>query len=114
VRLHDLAQDDWVVLGRAVGGSFTDEAVALCRSAGFTPRIAQETNDIRVLFGFVAAGLGVTIGTTAGRDLGVRGIHFAPTSPELTMRFGLVARRDANIPALAALIHEIQNAQRIP
>jgi DNA-binding transcriptional LysR family regulator len=112
VHLRELAAEDWVVLGRSIGGSFSDDFVALCQSAGFTPRITQETNDIRVLFGLVAAGLGVAMGTSAGRDMGVRGIHFAEMSPHSTMRYGLVARRDAKAPALAALIRQMQSTAR--
>jgi hypothetical protein len=45
--------------------------------------------------------------------LGVRGIHFVPTSPDFTFRFDAVTRRDAKAPMLAALIAEIQSAARI-
>jgi DNA-binding transcriptional LysR family regulator len=68
VRLRELADEDWVVLGRAIDDSFTADIVALCRSVGFMPHVAQETNDVRVLLGLVAAGLGIAIGTTAARD----------------------------------------------
>jgi DNA-binding transcriptional LysR family regulator len=113
VRLRDLADEDWVVIGRGVGGSFPDDVVALCRSAGFVPRVAQETNDVRVLFGLVAAGLGIAMGTTAGRDMGVRGIQFVSTSPDVTIRYGVVAHRAATAPALTAFIRHIRSAARV-
>ena len=34
---------------------------ALCAEAGFTPRVAFEGDDLRVVNGFVAAGLGVAV-----------------------------------------------------
>jgi DNA-binding transcriptional LysR family regulator len=113
VPLGDLALEDWVVITRVVGGSISDDFFALCRSAGFSPRIAQETPDVRVLFGFVAAGLGVAMGTSAGRDLAVRGIRFAATSPHLTIRYGLLVRRDAKDSAVAALVREVSSAARL-
>jgi DNA-binding transcriptional LysR family regulator len=113
VQLRELALEDWVVISRVVGGSIRDDVLALCRNAGFTPRIAQETPDVHVLFGLVAAGLGVAMGTSAGRDLAVRGIRFAATSPHLTIRYGLIVRRDAKAPALEALIREVCNAARL-
>jgi DNA-binding transcriptional LysR family regulator len=112
VPLRELAREDWIVVGRSVAGSFDEEAAALCRSVGFTPHIMQETNDVRVLFGFVAAGLGVAMATEAGRDLGVRGIRFVATSPHFTLRFGLIARRDAKVPALAGLIRQVRNKNK--
>jgi DNA-binding transcriptional LysR family regulator len=112
VPLQELAREDWIVVGRSVAGSFDDEAAALCRSVGFTPRITQETNDVRVLFGFVAAGLGVAMATAAGRDLGIRGIRFVATSPSFTLRFGLIARRDAKVPALAELIRQVRSKSK--
>jgi DNA-binding transcriptional LysR family regulator len=112
VPLAELAREDWVVVGRSVAGSFDDEAAALCRGVGFTQRVTQETNDVRMLFGFVAAGLGVAMATTAGKDLGVRGIRFVATSPHFMLRFGLIARRDAKVPALAELIRQVRGKSK--
>jgi DNA-binding transcriptional LysR family regulator len=113
IPLRELADEDWVALARQVEISFRDHFVALCRSAGFTPRITQETNDVRIIYGFVAAGLGVAMASSAGRDLGVRRVQFIATSPDFTFRFYAVTRRAANAPALAALVAEIQTAARI-
>jgi DNA-binding transcriptional LysR family regulator len=113
VRLRELADEDWVFLGRAIDDSFTADIVALCRSVGFMPHVAQETNDVRVLLGLVAAGLGIAIGTTAARDTGVHGLHFASTSPSITMRYGVVARRNADAPPLAAFISHIRSTARV-
>ena len=53
---------------------------ALCRAAGFTPRSAFESDDLAVVRGFVAAGLGVAVvpadgfspGETHGRERHLR------------------------------------------
>ena len=52
----------------------------LCRAAGFTPRTAFESDDLAVVRGFVAAGLGVAVvpadgfspGETYGRERHLR------------------------------------------
>ena len=57
--------------------ALTDE---LCRAAGFTPRTAFESDDLAVVRGFVAAGLGVAVvpadgfspGETYGRERHLR------------------------------------------
>jgi LysR family transcriptional activator of glutamate synthase operon len=59
VALSDAADEDFVMLGpewelRAL----SDE---LCAQAGFTPRVVFEEDDIPVVRGFVAAGLGLSI-----------------------------------------------------
>src|SRR3712207_6194054 len=73
---HRPAGLDEGALAQAAGGEFvmlrpawelralTD---ALCAEAGFTPRVAFEGDDLRVVSGFVAAGLGVAV-MPAGDD----------------------------------------------
>ncbi len=112
ITLRALADEDWVIISRAAGETFHDDIVAACRTEGFTPRIAQEAGDVRIVLGFVAAGLGVTIVTASSRDLGVRGIHYARLPTAKVFRFGLVARREARSPALAALFAEARAAAR--
>ena len=72
VSLADVAADDFVMLRPAWElRALTD---ALCADAGFAPRVAFEGDDLRVVSGFVAAGLGVAVmpagddTTTGSRD----------------------------------------------
>jgi DNA-binding transcriptional LysR family regulator len=70
VRIEDLADEDW--LCGALPSSCRQQVIALCRDAGFEPRISFESEDYEVLKGFVAGGLGVTIlPELAGGHLGV-------------------------------------------
>jgi len=59
VRLADVAEDRFVALKPEYG--LRPMSDALCRAAGFTPRIAFEGDDIGTLRGLVAAGLGVAL-----------------------------------------------------
>ena len=59
VSLKDVADEDFVMLRPSWElRSLTDD---LCREAGFEPRVAFEVDDLPVVHGFVAAGLGVAI-----------------------------------------------------
>ncbi len=59
VALADVAQEDFVMLRSSWAlRTLTDD---LCTAAGFTPRVAFEGNDLPVVRGFVAAGLGVAV-----------------------------------------------------
>ena len=70
VRLADFAEDPWIA------GTYDCECNRLitraCAVAGFTPRIAFETDDYTAMQGFVAAGVGVSLiaelGLTSVRD----------------------------------------------
>ncbi|HEY4277476.1 MAG TPA: LysR family transcriptional regulator [Conexibacter sp.] len=59
VRLADVAEDRFVAMKPEYG--LRPMSDALCRAAGFTPRIAFEGDDIGTLRGLVAAGLGVAL-----------------------------------------------------
>ena len=61
---------------------------ALCADAGFTPRVAFEGDDLRVVSGFVSAGLGVAV-MPAGDDSSTRareGQRLVPLSDEGAFR----------------------------
>jgi LysR family transcriptional activator of glutamate synthase operon len=59
VRLADAAAEPFVMLGPT--SSLRVLCEDLCRSAGFTPVVGYESEDIATLRGFVAAGLGVAL-----------------------------------------------------
>jgi DNA-binding transcriptional LysR family regulator len=58
-RLEELAGEPW--LCGASNGSCRELTLRSCERAGFTPDVAYESNDYNVLFGLVAAKLGVTL-----------------------------------------------------
>jgi LysR family transcriptional activator of glutamate synthase operon len=81
VALAEVAEEDFVMLRPAWElRALTD---ALCADAGFLPRVAFEGDDLRVVSGFVAAGLGVAV-LPAGDDTGTRGTREAQRTVPLT------------------------------
>ncbi len=78
VRLEEVADDDFVMLRPS--WELRGQTDGLCREAGFTPRSAFEADDLAVVRGFVAAGLGVAVipadgfspGETFGRERHLR------------------------------------------
>lgn len=59
VSLADAADEDFVMLRRA--WQLRARTEDLCEAAGFVPRVAFEVDDVSVVPGFVAAGLGVAV-----------------------------------------------------
>jgi DNA-binding transcriptional LysR family regulator len=84
----------------------TDELVAVCRRAGFTPRIGSLTDDMTVVQAFVAAGIGVAI--LPGLALQAHrhpDIHAAKI-PDSTRQLHAVTYGDPPDPPAAAALRE--------
>ncbi|TWP49262.1 LysR family transcriptional regulator [Lentzea tibetensis] len=95
VRLEELAGDDFIVLEHGYGlRQIHDE---LCARAGFTPKIAFESQEIETVRGLVAAGLGVALLTHAELTP-PQGLVELPLTPRTSRRFGLAWRRDHPLP----------------
>lgn len=74
--------------------TFLDRAFTLCRRAGFTPRVVQETNEIFTILNLVRAGLGVSLLPSAAIKMRVSGIKFYELrSSEAEYRIGVAWNR---------------------
>jgi DNA-binding transcriptional LysR family regulator len=73
--LRSLAGEPFVVCSRTVSTSYYDHVGALCRSAGFTPRIVTETNDVFSQLHLVRAGIGVALVPSAATSMRVPGVR---------------------------------------
>jgi LysR family transcriptional activator of glutamate synthase operon len=67
VGLHEVAVEDFVMLKPA--WDLRSLAEELCAAAGFSPRVVFEQDDMQLVRGFVAAGLGVAIVPAPGDDI---------------------------------------------
>jgi DNA-binding transcriptional LysR family regulator len=96
LRLAEVAQEQFVGLERGYGLRTTTDA--LCRAAGFVPRLAFEGEEIDTVRGLVAAGLGVALlpAETAGSV--PRVVEVEVTQPRTTRTIGLVWRDRAGDP----------------
>jgi DNA-binding transcriptional LysR family regulator len=61
VRLADLREESFVAYGRRWAPGFYDTVIGMCRDAGFSPRIVQETGEMYTAIALVAAGVGVAV-----------------------------------------------------
>ena len=59
VALADVAAEPFVL--RSAPSGMREQALGLCRAAGFEPEVSIEAEDLPTLRGFVAAGLGVAV-----------------------------------------------------
>ena len=100
IRLSDLAAEPFILFPKNPGARFPSRILALCRDAGFTAQVAQETFEIQTALGLVAAGLGVTLVTAGVARIGRPDLAFKPLdAPGFAIDTALVALTRPGGPA---------------
>lgn len=105
VPLKALADEAFVFFPRGSGTSLYDQVFAMCRKAGFTPRIDQEAKGNATILGLVAVGLGVSILPASLRGIAVANVAclaISPAGPPTSM--WLIHRRHDQSAASEAFV----------
>jgi DNA-binding transcriptional LysR family regulator len=103
--LKALAAEPFVFFPRGSGTSLYDQVAALCRKAGFSPRVEQEARGNATILGLVAAGLGVSILPASLRDIAPANVVSRPLSPAGSpSSMWLIHRRHDPSPAAAKFV----------
>ena len=105
VPLKALAEEPFVFFPRGSGTSLYDQVLAMCRKAGFAPRIDQEARGNATILGLVSVGLGVSILPASLRGISVANVAclaISPGSPLTSM--WLIHRRHDQSPASEAFV----------
>jgi DNA-binding transcriptional LysR family regulator len=76
LRLHDLADQPFVLFPRDSAPDFHDELTGACDRAGFTPRVEFECSAMPTVVGLVAAGLGVSLVPRSIGSIGLDGVVY--------------------------------------
>lgn len=103
--LRALAARPFILFPRPNATGLHDMIVTFCRSAGFTPRIAQEAIQLQTIVSLVSAGLGVALVPASLMDLRRTGVVYRrlrESSPLLTVL--LAWRRDNRSACLVNFI----------
>src|SRR5467141_3369517 len=75
-RLSTLRDAPFVLISPSASSTFHNHALSLCRSAGFTPNVVQESGETFTILNFVRAGSGVSLGQSAAARMRVPGVRF--------------------------------------
>lgn len=111
IALPELADEDFVIPAATdFGETVRDQVLTACRSAGFQPRIVQESSDARILLGLVSAGLGIALLSSSSRDVKVRGVHYISIVPKLGLRFAAMYRRGTTGKFLEPFLERIERS----
>jgi DNA-binding transcriptional LysR family regulator len=109
VDIGDLANDMFLMAPAEDTAAFHDEVFALCRRAGFTPRVDDGVPDIQAALALVAAGLGINPVPAAVQRFRHRGVVYRPLRPRsLKIELGLAWRRDDD----SALVQQFRRVAR--
>jgi DNA-binding transcriptional LysR family regulator len=113
LRTEWLAQDPFVLFARSAGAGIHDHVIALCRSAGFTPRVVQDAREASTIVGLVAAGLGVSILPASCEHIGISGVVYVPLAdPAAMSEIHVVHRRDERSPLVARFVRLLTSRLR--
>jgi len=109
LRLAMLAGEPFVLQARSRGPGSHDQILAVCRSAGFSPRVVQEGSYAEVA-SLVASGAGVAIVPASLRAIRRAGVLYRPLHERSMTRLDMVWRKGAALPVLRAFLAEVQES----
>ncbi|MEU3273011.1 LysR family transcriptional regulator [Saccharomonospora sp. NPDC006951] len=105
VPLERLAELPFILLPRAAGPGLYDQIIALCASAGFTPRIAQHAVEWQTVCALVETGLGVSVAPASIRRIRLTGVAYRRIEPGTTRtRVAIAWRGGDDNPLLTHLL----------
>lgn len=110
--LREMA-DRPLVLYPTSARNYIDFLTNLCRSAGFTPRVSQEVNDLVTAIALVASGFGLCIVPEAATSLQLPDVVYLPVNDEQAIvDLSCMYRRDDESPILKAFLDVIKNRRQ--
>jgi len=105
IKLRDLRDDPFVLVSTRDGFESQYELVMRsCRLAGFVPTVVHDVSEIRLLFALVAAGLGVSMISSALGETQFDGVVRVELEPTRLLHYGLVWSHEVDNPAFPAFL----------
>lgn len=107
IPVADLADDPFVLCPRNNGPHHHDAIVAVCRAAGFGPRVANEAGKPQTAIGLVAGGVGVSLVWESMGNLKRPGVAYARLAGPTPRLETAVAWRRGNSSAVVEAFVEV-------
>ncbi len=102
--LSELANDPWVMFPRDNNPPIYDRIIALCQSAGYTPRVVHEAGHMLTRLGLIAGGFGVHLVHAAWSAMPYPGLVYIPVEPTARVLLSCFWRRDNTSPLVANMV----------
>jgi DNA-binding transcriptional LysR family regulator len=105
IRLESLAAEPFVLFPREIAPGLHAQVLALCRSAGFAPRVVQESRELYTTVSLVEAGMGVTIIPASVAKMGWTSVRYLPIASLLARtRIAAAWRIDRDRPVIHSFL----------
>lgn len=114
VSMRRLAREPFILFPREVAPELHDAIIALCRAAGFSPRIGQEAIQMQTIVSLVAGGMGVALVPASLEHLGRDGVVYRPLAERgPRVEVGLAWRAADDSPLTRAFVAEARAASTL-
>ena len=111
--VQHLANEPFVLFPEELAPGLHAQVMALCRAAGFTPRVVEVSRELYTSVSLVEAGVGVSILPASVEKLGWRGVRYRPIpSASAETRIAAAWRTDRVRPVLAAFMEVVRESTR--
>ena len=100
VEVKALADESFILFPRHAAPGLYDQVAAICRRAGFQPKVSQEAVQMQTIISLVSAGLGVAIVPASIRKLHRERVVYRALSP-------------ANVTTEMAVVHDRENRSKV-
>jgi DNA-binding transcriptional LysR family regulator len=95
IAIADLAGESFIMYPREVAANLYDLIVALCKKAGFNPRVVQEARQMATIISLVSAGLGLSLVPISLMQVHMHGVVYRNLpEPPPTLALALAHRRN--------------------
>ncbi len=101
------AEAPFVLFPESIAPGLHAQVMALCRAAGFEPRVVQESRELYTTVSLVEAGVGVTIVPASIRKMGWAGVRYLPLEGVDT-RIDLAWRPERVRPVVSAFLEVVR------
>jgi DNA-binding transcriptional LysR family regulator len=112
VAIAELADEPFVFYGDRMGRTLPHQVLALCRAAGFEPRISQLANANATIIGLVAAGLGIAVIPEAMRQLQHKAVVSRPIDGAGAATSVWILRRRQDLSPLVRAFYELATGRK--
>jgi DNA-binding transcriptional LysR family regulator len=105
IRLESLSEEPFVLFPQELAPGLHAQVMALCRRAGFVPRVVQETRELYTTVSLVEAGMGVTIVPASVAKMGWTSVRYLPIVSLLARtRIAAAWRTDRDRPVIRSFL----------
>lgn len=108
--VRDLAHEPFVLFPPDLAPGLHAQVMALCRRAGFSPRVVEESRELYTSVSLVEAGVGVSILPASVEKLGWKNVRYrALGAREAETRISAAWRRDRSRPVILAFMRVVND-----